>query len=383
MKPPAGDSDMSPHLTDEQLQTIADGEAPPGEASHLAGCPHCGERLQARRRLIARTVGAIAVAELPADVRSGIRSRLAQATADGATTLRPVPRATRWGGWIPIAVGAAMLLVVFAIPSLDRQTTVSAAEILGRSRSALAAPISGVEVLTYDLELSGVLADLIPEEQSGRFTVQELLDHDHEGRYRIVKLTADGQIVGGAADDPLRRSRTRYMRVNGRGYLLRFDGAEAAELSLPALKRGALQTFIGFMQTSSAQTMREVQRGADACYEIDIPGGGMAAGMPIAIDSARAVVTVADSRLVEFSAAGRVAERPFKIAFSLLTQDFHPSQAAPDSDFDIAPQPGDVVLQGNASQNPIWDVVTRALDAIPAASTGEPTQPSASPRSRR
>jgi hypothetical protein len=250
---------------------------------------------------------------------------------------------------------------------------VSAAEILGRSRSALAAPVSGIEVLTYDLELSGVLADLIPAEQSGRFTVQELVDHDHDGRYRIVKLTSSGQIVGGAADDPVHGTRVRYMRANGRGYLLRFQGAEPTALSIPALKRTALQTFIGFMQASSTQTLREVQRGADACYQIDIPGGAMAGGTFVALESARAIVTVADSRLVEFSAAGRIADRPFMIEFSLLTQNLRPSDSTEDSDFDIAPQPGDVILHGDASHNPVWDVVTRALGAIPAnAAMGRP-----------
>jgi hypothetical protein len=373
---------MSRCLTDEQLQALADGEAVPGKGAHIAECQRCAERLAARKRLIARAIDAAGTTELPTDVRDAMRTRLDRSTAAGATTLRPVRRAWRWAWWIPLTAAAVIALVVFVIPGVDRRTTVSAAEILGRSRSVLAAPVSGIEVLTYDLELNGVLAEVFPEEQSGRFTVQELVDHDHEGRYRIVKLTSDGQIVGGAADDPIRGTRTRYMRANGRGYLLRFDGAEPSALSVPALKRSALQAFVGFMQASNAQTMHEVQRGADACYQIDMPGGGLAGGTLVAIDSARALVTVADSRLVEFSASGRVAERPFKIEFSLLTQDVHSSQDAPDSDFDIAPQPGDVILQGNASQSPVWDVVSRALRAIPQDAGIDSKPPSGGERSR-
>jgi hypothetical protein len=373
---------MARCLSEEELQAIADREADPDKAAHVEQCPRCAERLAARKRLLVRAVDAAGVGELSADARSAMRSRLAHTTAAGATTLRPVRQVRRWAWWISVAAAAAMVLVVYVIPGVDRRTTVSAAEILGRSRSVLAAPISGIEVLTYDLEVSGVLAELIPEEQSGRFTVQELVDHDHEGRYRLLKLTSSGQIVGGAADDPLRGTRVRYMRANGRGYLLRFDGAEPAALSIPALKRTALQTFIGFMQASSTQTIREVQRGADACYQIDIPGGAMAGGTLVALDSARAVVTVADSRLVEFSAAGRLAERPFMVEFALLTQDLRPSQSAPDSDFEIAPQPGDVVLQGNASQNPLWDVVTRALRAIPPPSAADPQAAAPGARSR-
>lgn len=363
---------MSRCLTDEELQAIADREAHPHLSSHVEHCTRCAERLAARAQLIARAVGAAGTVELPEDGRRAIRAQLARTTSEGATTLRPVRPMRRWA-WGVILTAAMIALVVYVIPGVDRRTTVSAAEILGRSRSALSAPTTGIEALTYDLQLAGVLADLIPEEQAGRFIVQELVDHDHEGRYRIVKLTSDGQIVGGAADDSLRGTRVRYMRANGRGYLLKFEGAEPTALSLPALKRTALQTFIGFMQASSTQTLHEVQRGADACYQIDIPGGAMAGGTFVALDSARAVVTVDESRLVEFSATGRIADRPFMIQFSLLTQNLRPSQSADDSDFDIAPQPGDVILQGSASQNPVWDVVTRALGEIPAnVATGHP-----------
>jgi hypothetical protein len=361
---------MSRCLTDDELQAIVDHEARANDVSHAEQCEQCAGRLAARVRLIARVEEAAGSSELRPAARNAILAQLGHATAVGATTLRPGHRVRRWAWAIPLAAAAAIAIFVYVIPGIDRQTTVSAAEILGRSRSALAAATSGVEVLTYDLGVSGVLADLIPEEQSGRFTVQELVDHDHEGRYRIVKLTKSGQIVGGAADDPLRGIRTRYMRASGRGYLLRFNGAAPTALSIPALKRTALQTFIGFMQTSSTQTLREVQRGADACYQIDIPGGAMAGGSLVALDSARAVVTVADARLVEFSAAGRIANQPFMVEFALLTQDLRPGDSVEPADFDIAAQPGDIVLEGDASQNPVWDVVTRALRAIPP--DGEP-----------
>jgi hypothetical protein len=374
---------MSRCLTDAELQALADREAGPDAGAHVEQCQRCAERFATRVRLIARTVEAAGTGELRPSVRDTIRARLDAGTPEGATTLRPVGHARRWTWGIPLAVAATIALVLYVIPGVDRRTTVSAAEILSRSRTALAAPTSGIEVLTYDLDLAGVLADLIPEEQSGRFTVRELVDHDHEGRYRIVKLTSTGQMVGGAADDPLRGTRTRYVRAGGRGYLLRFEGAEPAALSIPALKRTALQTFIGFMQASSTQTLREVQCGNDSCYQIDIPGNAMPGGTLVALNSARAVVTVADSRLVEFSATGRIADRPFTIEFALRSQELRPANSAQDSDFDIAPQPGDVVLQGNASNNPMWDVVTRALGAIPPDTAGSASHTTSGPHARQ
>jgi hypothetical protein len=356
---------MSRCLTDSELQAIADNEAQPADVAHAEQCLRCGERLAARVRLIARAVDAAGSGDLPQDVRQAVRTRLIGASAAGATTLRPVRAVPKWAWGIPLAAAAVIALIVIALPGVDRRTTVSAAEILGRSRTALAAATDGVEVLTYDLELAGVLADLIPEEQNGRFTLRELVDHDNEGRYRIVKLDGRGQIVGGAADDPLRGTRVRYMRANGRGYLLRFDGAEPVTLSLPALKRTALQTLIGIMQASSSQTLQQVPCDNDTCYRIEIPAHAMPAGALVGLDTAHAIITMSEAQIVEFSASGHVAERPFTIDFALRSRELRPASSVQDADFDIAPQPGDVVLQGNASNNPVWDVVARALGAIP------------------
>jgi hypothetical protein len=363
---------MSRCLNDYELQAVADNEASPEHCAHAAHCPECAERLAARVRLTTRATTAAGSGELPASIRDAIRSRLHGNPGAGATTLRPIRTVPRWAWAAPLAAAAAAILFFVIVPGIDRRTTVSAAEILGRSRAALAAPASGIEVLTYDLELAGVLADLVPEEQSGRFTVQELVDHDHDGRYRVVKLAADGQMVGGAADDPLRGTRARYMRADGRGFLLRFVGATPTFLSLPALKRTALQTFIGLMQAGRTQTMRDVQRDGEACYEIDVPGNDVTAGMLVTLDRARAVVTAADARLIEFSAAGTAANRPFTIDFALRSRELRPAATVQDSDFDIAAQPGDIVLQGDASNNPMWDVLARALGAIPGGPGGNP-----------
>lgn len=356
---------MSRCLTDEELQAIADREGPPELAAHAQHCPRCSDRLAVRQRLLERTLHATGSDDFPPRARAAIKSRLDVGGQTGATTLRHVRVARRWAWGVPVAGGAVIVLLFVVLPGIDRQTTVSAAEILARSRTALAAPAAGVEVITYDLDVEGVLADLIPEEQSGRFTVEELVDHEHAGRFRIVKLTSDGQIVGGAADDPLHGTRIRYMRVNGRGFLLRFEGAEPAALSLLALKRSALQTFIGLMQASRGQTVKQVSCANEACYQVDVPANAVPAGALVGLDSARAIIAMADARLVEFSASGRLAGRPFRIDFTLRSREVRSATSVPDADFDIAPEPGDVILHGSASGNPLWDVVSRALGAIP------------------
>ena len=187
---------MSRCLSDDELQAIADGERRTGGDPHATECPRCAGRLEARRRMTARLVEAAGTGAMPDAVRGAIRARLDSGAGDaprGATTLRPVRRVHGWVWTAGAAAAAALLFFVIVVPGVDRQTTVSAAEILGRSRTALGADVTGIEVLTYDLALEGLLGDLIPQDHAGRFTVEETIDHDREGRYRIVKLAADGQ----------------------------------------------------------------------------------------------------------------------------------------------------------------------------------------------
>jgi hypothetical protein len=299
------------------------------------------------------------------DRLAAMRARVDRASVRGGTTLRQGHRAGRlWAGGAVLAAAALVLVAVLG-PMVDRSTTVSAATILGRSRAALAAPGAGVEVLTYDLSVDGVLADLLPAEQSGRFTVEETIDHDHAGRYRLLKLAPGGDVVFGVADDALRGTRARYLRANGRGYLLRFTSAAPAPISLLAVKRSALQALITLMQASTNPSLRDTTCDGEPCYEITIPQEVRAPEALVSLESGRALVTAADARLVEFSAAGRFAERPFGVEFTLRGRTVRDSATVAPGTFELAPRPGDIVLEGNASSNPMWDVVERTLAAIP------------------
>lgn len=322
-----------------------------------------------RDPLVARVRDALEARTPDAATLAAIRARLDAGQVRGGTTLRATHRAPRW--WIGGAAlaAAAAIIVIVAVPAVDRSTTVSAAEILGRSRAALSTPVSGIEVLTYDLSVEGVLADLVPAEQAGRFTVEETIDHDREGRYRLRKLAPGGDVVFAIADDSAKEIRSRYLRANGRGYLLRFSEAPAAAtVSVPAVRRMALQAFITMMQASKDPALHETTCDGEACYEITVPGASAGAAGLVTLSTARALVTAADARIVEFSAAGSIAERPFGLDFALRSRIVREPAADDAAAFELTPRTGDVVLEGNASKNPMWDVVERALAAIPAAS---------------
>jgi hypothetical protein len=70
---------------------------------------------------------------------------------------------------------------------------------------------------------------------------------------------------------------------------------------------------------------------------------------------------------VEFSVAGTLSGQPFTLEFALRLRMLGNVVAVPQPDFELKPEPGDVVLQGDATNNPVWDVLTRLLEAVPAA----------------
>lgn len=276
---------------------------------------------------------------LPPDARARIAQRLERGAA-GATTLRdtrpgPPRRLIAWA-----AAAAAVLIAFLIVPALDRSTTVSAAEILGRSQQALGETPHGIESLTYDLQLGGVLEELLPIEQSGRFTVRELVDHDRAGRYKLVKLGADGRVVGAIAEDPAAGTRAWYFVVDGRGHLLRASDGKPALLSSVGVRTFALRTLIGLMQASNSAALSETTRGSEPAYQIDVPVAG--AQGAITLQRARAVVARDSARLLDFEAEGSVAGRPFTITFNLRSRTIDAS-AAPGA-FSLAAGPGDEVI---------------------------------------
>jgi len=300
------------------------------------------------------------------EARTRIALRLARESAGGAqpsgsTTLRAVPRSSwRYAAWA-IAAAASLLLLVWIARTVDRNTTVSAAEVLVRSQQALSAHASGIETMTYNLALEGVLQQLLPEPQAGRFIVEETIDHDHPGRLRLRKFSADGQLAAGAADDPVTRTRIRYMRLGSRGMLLRFTNVPSSPLALSDARRVAFQVLLGLMQTSTNPSLTEITADGEPAYEIVVPPLAAAPGS-IALDEARAVIRRDDARVVEFHAGGRVGAQPFAISFTMLTRDLHgPSRS--DSDlFSIAPQPGDEVIDADgAAPLALWDAIGQCL----------------------
>ncbi len=293
--------------------------------------------------------------------RDRIEHRL-KGGAAGGTTLRPAsggwPRRAAWTA----AAAAAMLAAIWIAPAIDRETSVSAAEILGRSQQALAPPQSGVEVLTYDLVLGGVLKDLLPIGQAGSFTVEETADYDHPGRYRLVKLAAGGRIVAGIADDPLTGTRVRYVRGEDGGVMVRLADPKISSLPIVEIKRAVLRAMLGMMQAMDDKSLHEVSRGGAPAYAVEVTGAADTAGL-VTLQRASAVVDREQARLLDFDAEGTVGGRAFAVTFNLRSRDVLPAGTLPDDAFTIAPAAGDVVVEiGSGSTASLLSAVARCLN---------------------
>jgi hypothetical protein len=298
--------------------------------------------------------------QLSMAARSRIERRLSGGAA-GATTLRDAER--RWPLRAGMLAAAAVLIfaAVWIVPAIDRGTTLSAAEVLGRSQQALATPATGVEVLTYDLTLGGVLQDLLPIGQAGSFTVEEMVDYDHPGRYRLLKLAPGGQVMGAIADDSLTRTRVRYVRLDNGGLMMRFTGVGPATVSAVDVKRTMLKALLAMMQASGDQKLREIDRGGELAYAVDVAG---LAGVPgiLELHRAAAVVDRTHGRLLEFNAQGTISGRPFAITFNLRSREVRASTALPPDAFTLAPAPDDQVVDlGGDPGAPLWKLMEQCL----------------------
>jgi anti-sigma-K factor RskA len=148
-------------LTDADVQAVVDNEATEPVRTHAASCDRCRDRVNDRRLLMSEVMSLV---DREGDVPPGVESRLREAVnagraVRGATVLRGTSSNGGWrrAGLVSAAATAAVVaLVVFGVlPRVGAPTSLSAAEILGRSLQALTAA-TGIERLEYELIVSGV-----------------------------------------------------------------------------------------------------------------------------------------------------------------------------------------------------------------------------------
>jgi hypothetical protein len=374
-------------LTDIEVQAAADGEADERVQAHVADCASCRAHVEETRRSLDE-FGALAnqMPAPPADLERRVQQTLRHPHVRrerGATTVRaeePSRGAWRRHAWTSgLAAAALVVLGVFVVwPSLTKESHLSAAEVLGRSLQTFSTT-SGIETFEYDAQLDGLLArGLVPN--AGALRVTQVVDHDHPGRFRVSSVDADGTLRSVLAQDPDRGTRVSRFRVDDRMYFFRFTAApERARtlISLPDLQRAYLRAVVSMMQGMADQTLTTVTDATGTYYAIQLPQTPPdralenvdARGTTLwDLREAHALIHAGDFHLKELSARGTFLGQPFGLAFTLISHEVGATTPVSASDFTLEPEAGDIVLEGEATNDPAGDVVLTTLRALGQAS---------------
>ena len=195
-------NDASSHLTEEELQSLADGTLAPERVSaaraHLAACPACAGDVARLESLIKQTrESAPPTTDVNArwpEIRSRIeRSKLVPLAAPDAVLPGPSHR-HHIGVWLASAAAAAVVIVA-VLASLSRPVATSpAGQAAGPEVTVLAASDSARE---YEQEAQSLLNDLELRKSMLRPETKQLFERD----LRQVD-NAIAELEGAIAHDP-------------------------------------------------------------------------------------------------------------------------------------------------------------------------------------
>ena len=364
-------------LTEVEVQAVVDDEASEERRAHAADCERCRARVDERRSQMATLASLVDADGMPssmleARVRNAIadrsdqpslielrRSAVALAEAErtgdvrGSTVLRGNGHSPwRRLGWVSaLATAAVIALVVYGVlPRLGAPTTLSASEILSRSLQTITSG-SGVERLEYEVTMHGMT--------KGPLVIRQMIDRDNPNRYRVASYHPDGTIASAISQDPMTQRRMQLFHVDGRSYIVRVNGIHNPVLSVPQMVQALVETSIGIMQAKSDQQLTVENGPSGRRYIIDIPP--VTPKNPAAtldIFGARAVISGTDFRIQEFEATGSLLKQPFSVSLKLRMQEYLGGQTP---SFDIEPGPDDVVLEGEAGDDPVSELMTTVL----------------------
>jgi hypothetical protein len=351
-------------LTDVEVQAVVDEEANEACRAHAATCDRCRARVDERRSQMATLASLVDADGMPSSMlearlrqamaEAGRSERTGRTPARGSTVLRgQAPSAWRRLGWASALATAAViaLLVYGVLPRLGAPTTLSASEILSRSLQTISSG-QGVETLEYEVAMDGMT--------SGPVVIRQVIDRDNPNRYRVASYGPDGVIMTALSQDPLAQRRSQLFHVDGTNYIVRVGAIHTPVLSLPQMAQALVETTIGIMQAKSDQQLTVEDGPNGQRYIIEIPSVTPANSAAATLDifGARAVISGGDFRIQEFEATGTLLRQPFSVSVKLRKHEYIGGEKP---SFEIEPEPGDVVLEGEAADDPVTELMTTVL----------------------
>jgi hypothetical protein len=264
--------------------------------------------------------------------------------------------------WSAGAVAAATLIaVVFVAPIVKGPSTVSAAEILAKSATLLAARANtGVEVLEYELVLDGVPREMMPDHADGVYHVKQIIDHDANGRYVVATHGPGGQLLSSVAQDPTTRRRVVAVLVDDQPYRFEFNVPASVTLSLPEMERLHMQASVAMMQASGDQQLHVIDTPTGRQYRIQVPQVSAQTSTAMwDLTAAEVVVDADDYHVVAFAVKGTFLKQPYSVSYRLLSRTLGARVTA--DTFEVPRDPRAIEIEGEGSAIPARDVLVASL----------------------
>jgi hypothetical protein len=352
---------MSRCLNDARIRAAADDEATEIERRHLEGCADCRARVGAARGASDEFAAMASRVSVPSNLGDRVgRALAADPMRAGATTFRDLP-APRCGVrlWLTAGLGAAgVLVVVFLLPPLDAPRTLSAAQILDRSLQTWS-PASGTELREFDLELR---LPRVASEYSGTYRIEQLVDHDAPGRYRLVRYSPDGTVLDAISEEPAAGRRTAVVRIDGRPFAFRFTIDPGRTLGLRELERHHVEAMIRVLQAAAGQTVREIDTERGPRYVVELPQVADTGASGLwELSRARVVIDATDFQILELEAAGSYMRETFSVSFRLRRRQLRPSGEVPPEQFDLPQDANAILIEGPGTDDLGHDLLVSAL----------------------
>ena len=347
-------------LTDIEVQAVVDGEASDELRAHADACEACRTRVDERRDQMETIASLIDADGMPS---AALESRLRHAMRDvgnvrGATVLRARrPSAWRNVGLVSApataaATAAVIALVVYGVlPRLGAPTTLSASEVcLDRCN---------------DLERPGRRAARI---RSGDGRHDGWPSGHPPGHRSRQPASLQGRLVSPGRDDchsdqsgpgataavaALSRRRHQLHRPSRRhSHAGAVDPADGTGTG-----RDQHRHHAGKIRSATDDRRRSEWT---AIHRGDSTGDAAESTATLDLFSARAVISGTDFRIQEFTATGTMLRQPFSVSVKLRTHEYI-GGAATDESLRITPGPDDIVLEGQADEDPVTELMTTVL----------------------
>jgi hypothetical protein len=361
---------MATCLSDAGIRAAADDEASLFERQHLKSCVACRERVNEARRAGDELMAMSRSVAVPASLRDRVGRMFTERRAyTGATTLRQAARTRRSSArlWLTAAAAAALAVVV-ALPPLDAPRTLSAAEILDRSLQTFSAG-SGTELREFDLALQ---VPRIATVQNGVFRIEQLVDHETPGRYRMVRYAPDGTWLDAISEDPLAGTRTALVRIDGQPFAFRFTIDPGHTLGLRDLERHHVEAMIRVLQSAAGQTVQEVDEVGGRRYVVELPQVSDATASGLwELSRARVVVDADEFRILELAVTGSYMAEPFSVSFHLRRREMLPSAQVASERFEVPADAGAITIDAAGTDDLGRDLLASALREVARSRRGQ------------